>query len=158
MTPESILRRIDERAKATPSTSVVHNEIIRERVDSVCRSMNNRAGVRLLMSCLLGKLDNPNVDPRKPYTEIGGAGSFSGRTDDETYLTGFINEHRLPVNQTTAFLTPALRNINHPLTTNRENVGRPRALYQKTLELLEDVAKKRVAPDVLLIEGNGHGM
>ncbi len=152
MTPESILQRIYERAMATLSVSVVPDKIIRERIDYVCRSMSNRAGVRLLMSCLLGKLDNPKVDPRKPYTEIGGTSSFSGRAYDETYLTKFISEHHLPVNQTTAFLTPALRNINHPLTTNREIVGRPRALYKKTTELLEDVARKRISADVLLIE------
>ena len=104
------------------------------------------------MSCLLGKLDKPNVDPRKPYTEIGDPDSFSGRTYDEQHLAPFINEHRLPVNQTTAFLTPTLRNIDHPLTTDRELVGRPRDLYKKTLELLEDVAEQRVAADVLFVE------
>lgn len=114
--------------------------------------MNNRAGVRLLMSCLLGKLDKPNVDPRKPYTEIGGADCFSGRAYDERYLTKFINDYRLPVNQTTAFLTPTLRNIDHALTTDRELVGRPRELYRKTLELLEDVALQRVDADVLFVE------
>jgi hypothetical protein len=104
------------------------------------------------MACLLAKLHNQNTDPRKPYTEIGGEDSFSGCTYDEQYLTPFINKHRLPCNPTTAFLTPTLRNIDHPLTTDRELIGRPRALYQKTLQLLEDAAQKRIAPDVLLIE------
>ena len=104
------------------------------------------------MSCLLGKLHHPHVDPRNPYTEIGGANSFSGRTYDERYLTKFINEHRLPVNPTTAFLTPTLRNIALPLTVDRDLVGRPRDLYKKTLELLEDVAENRVAADNLFIE------
>lgn len=152
MTPDEILHGIHERAIATLNTTVISNQTIRERVDYVCRCMSNRAGVRLLMSCLLGKLDKPNVDPRKPYTEIGGADSFSGRTYDEHHLTKFINEHRLPVNPATAFLTPTLRNIDHPLTTDRELVGRPRDLYKKTLELLEDVAKKRIAADVLFVE------
>ncbi len=152
MTPDEILNGIHERAIATLNTTVISNQTIRERVDYVCRCMSNRAGVRLLMSCLLGKLDKPNVDPRKPYTEIGGADSFSGRTYDERHLTKFINEHRLPVNPATAFLTPTLRNIDHPLTTDRELVGRPRDLYKKTLELLEDVAKKRIAADVLFVE------
>ncbi len=152
MTPDEILNGIHERAIATLNTTVISNQTIRERVDYVCRCMSNRAGVRLLMSCLLGKLDKPNVDPRKPYTEIGGADSFSGRTYDEHHLTKFINEHRLPVNPATAFLTPTLRNIDHPLTTDRELVGRPRDLYKKTLELLEDVAKKRIAADVLFVE------
>jgi hypothetical protein len=104
------------------------------------------------MSCLLGKLHNPTVDPRKPYTEIGGNDSFSGRTYDEKFLTKFINEHRLPVNPTTAFLTPTLRNIDHALTTDRELVGRPRDLYKKTLQLLEDVAENRLAADLVLVE------
>lgn len=152
VTPEEILQDIHQRATATLNTSVIADLVIRERVDYVCRCTSNRAGVRLLMSCLLGKMDKPNVDPRKPYTEIGGADSFSGRTYDERYLTTFINEHRLPVNPTTAFLTPTLRNIDHPLTTDRELVGRPRDLYKKTLELLEDVALQRVAADVLFVE------
>src|SRR5690606_2904261 len=125
---------------------------IQERVDYVCRCTGNRAGVRLLMACLLAKLVRPEVDPRKPYTEIGGTDCFSGRYFDETYITRFINEHRLPVNPTTAFLTPTLRNINHPLTTDRELVGRPRALYKKTLELLEDVAEQRITADQVFVE------
>jgi len=152
MTPEEILQGIQQRAAATLNASVVTDPVIRERVDYVCRCMSNRAGVRLLMSCLLGKLDKPNVDPRKPYTEIGGTDSFSGRTYDERHLTKFINEHRLPVNPTTAFLTPTLRNIDHALTTDRELVGRPRDLYKKTLELLEDVALQRIPADVLFVE------
>lgn len=151
-TPEQILQGIYKRAAASPQKSVISDTAIRECVDYVCRCMSNRAGVRLLMSCLLAKLDNPKVDPRNPYTEIGGNDSFSGRTYDERYLTKFINEHRLPVNPTTAFLTPTLRNIDHALTTDRELIGRPRDLYKKTLQLLEDVAESRIAADVLFVE------
>ena len=152
MNPEEILRGIYKRAVATLNSTVIFDPVIRERVDYVCRCLNNRAGVRLLMSCLLGKLDKPDVDPRKPYTEIGTADSFSGRTYDEKFLTKFINEHRLPVNITTAFLTPTLRNIDHPLTTDRELIGRPRELYKKTLELLADVFEQKIAADVLFVE------
>ena len=152
MTPEQILHKAYEEAASTLTQSVVDDPAIGERVDYVCRCMSNRAGVRLLMSCLLAKLDMPGVDLRNPYTEIGGRGCFSGRTYDERYITAFIHQHRLPVNPTTAFLTPVLRNINHPLTTNIELVGRPRDLYQKTLQLLEDVAKNRVRADRLLVE------
>lgn len=152
MTIEEILENIKNRAEADLGESAIDDPVIRERVDYVCRCMSNRAGVRLLMSCLLGKLDKPYVDPRKPYTEIGGRDSFSGRTYDERHLTKFINENRLPVNPTTAFLTPTLRNIDYPLTTDRELVGRPRELYTKTLELLEDVALERVAADSMLVE------
>ena len=92
MTPDEILQGIHERAAASKNTTVITSQPIRERVDYVCRCMSNRAGVRLLMSCLLGKLDRPTVDPRKPYTEIGGFDSFSGRTYDERYLTKLVRE------------------------------------------------------------------
>ena len=151
MTPHDILHGIFQKASAA-SASAIADTAIRERLDYVCRCMGNRAGVRLLMACLLAKLHQPDVDPRKPYTEIGGVDSFSGRTYDERYLTAFINEHRLPVNQTTAFLTPTLRNINHALTTDIELVGRPRELYKNTLALLEDVARQRINAESLLVE------
>lgn len=151
-TPDQILQGLYDRANAVLEKTVVNDTAIQERVDYVCRCMSNRSGVRLLMSCLLAKLHNPGIDPRKPYTEIGGSDSFSGRTYDEQYLTQFINKHRLPCNPTTAFLTPTLRNIDHALTVDRDLVGRPRDLYRKTLELLEDVAENRITADILFIE------
>ncbi|MDR0577003.1 MAG: DNA methyltransferase [Candidatus Accumulibacter sp.] len=152
MTPEQILASAfasAHNAKATPL--VPHPEIL-ARLEYVCHCASNRAGVRLLMACLLGKLDRPRVDPRKPYTEIGSEDSFSGRTYDERYLTPFIHQHQLPVNLTTAFLTPTLRNIDQPLVIGRELIGRPRDLYQKTLELLDDVAERRISGEVMLAE------
>lgn len=151
-TPKEILDDIYRKAAASLEKSVISDDDIRESVDYICRCMSNRAGVRLLMACLLGKLDNPKVDPRNPYTEIGGTKSFSGRTYDEQYLSKFINKYRLPCNPTTAFLTPTLRNINEPLTTDRNLVGRPRDLYKKALQLLEDVKKRRISADVLFVE------
>ena len=152
MTVEQILKNIQQLASANLNISVIDDLTIRERVDYICRCMKNRAGVRLLMACMLGKLDNPNTDPRKPYTEIGGVDSFSGRTYDERYLTKFINANRLPVNPTTAFLTPTLRNIDQPLSTARELVGRPRELYKKTIEVLEDVALQRIDATTIFTE------
>jgi hypothetical protein len=150
--PEQILQEIYDRAIATINKTVITDTAIRERIDFVCRCTSNRAGARLLMSCLLGKLHHPNVDPRKPYTEIGGNDCFSGRTYDERDITGFITKHRLPLNPTTAYLTPTLRNIDHPLTTDRELVGRPRDLYKKTLQLLDDVAANKIAADLVYVE------
>jgi hypothetical protein len=150
--PQAILEGILARAKATLEQTVVADKAIRDRIDYVCRCTSNRAGVRLLMSSLLAKLDRPTVDPRKPYTEIGTADSFSGRGYDEGYLTKFINDNRLPANPTTAFLTPALRNIDAPLTIDRELIGSPRKLYKETLQLLDDVAQGRVAPDLVFVE------
>lgn len=102
------------------------------------------------MACMLAKKHQPEIDPRKPYTEIGGPDCFSGRTYDERYITRFINANRLPCNPTTAFLTPALRNINRPLATSVPIVGRPDRMYADALRVLEEVAEGRArAEDVL---------
>ena len=101
---------------------------------------------------LLAKIHRPDVDIRKPYTEIGDADAFSGRTYDERYITTFINEHNLPCNSTTAFLTPALRNRNTTLTKDVNLVGKPPQLYQAVLNLLDDVHCGHVAADALIAE------
>lgn len=150
--PEKILETIFDKASSATKKPFIKDDEITRRVDYVCKCTSNRAGVRLLMSCLLGKIVNPKVDPRKPYTEIGSDDSFSGRTYDERFLTSFITRHRLPCNSTTAFLTPTLRNINKALTTDVELVGRPRELYILTLKLLEDVAKNKINAEVLFCE------
>ena len=125
---------------------------MRERVEYVACNLKNRAGVRLLMACLLAKIHRPQVDVRKPYRSIGGSDSFSGRTYDERYLTPFINEHHLPCNSTTAFLTPALRNRNVMLARDLNLVGKPPQLYQFVLQLLDDVSNNRITPNNLLAE------
>ncbi len=132
--------------------SLVADEEMRNRVDYVARNLKNRAGVRLLMSCLLAKLHKPDVDVRKPYTEIGNPDAFSGRTYDDRYIAAFINEHNLPCNSTTAFLTPALRNRNVMLTKDLNLLGKPPQLYQSVLNLLDDVGNNRVSSEAILAE------
>jgi hypothetical protein len=150
--PTAILDAAFRQASLSLNQPIVADEQIRQRAEYVSKNLSNRAGVRLLMSCLLAKLHMPTVDVRKPYTQIGGADSFSGRTYDEQYITAFINEHDLPCNNTTAFLTPALRNRNATLTKGLNLVGRPPQLYTAVLDLLDDVHQKRVAADDLLAE------
>jgi SacI restriction endonuclease len=128
------------------------DETIANQIQYVACNLKNRAGVRLLMACLLAKLDNPRVDVRKPYTEIGSADSFSGRRYDERYLSPFIHQHQLPCNSTTAFLTPAFRNRNVALTKDLNLVGKPPQLYQTVLHLLALVHDQQVLPDVMLME------
>ena len=122
--PSDILNDLYQQVESSPEKAVIADSEILARIHYVCRCLSNRAGVRLLMACMLGKLEQPNRDPRQPYTEIGGNKCFSGRTLDERYITNFITTHRLPCNSTTAFLTPALRNIDHALTTDVVIVGR----------------------------------
>ena len=150
--PSKILEQSLERASIDLSKSWVRNRRILENTEYVCRCLSNRAGVRLLMACLVARIDRPKIDPRKPYTEIGDRDAFSGRSYDESFITHFINKHRLPCNPTTAFLTPAFRNIDRTLTKNTEIVGRPRQLYKYTLQLLDDVHTGRVSAKDLLTE------
>ncbi|HJT59876.1 MAG TPA: hypothetical protein VJ761_25420 [Ktedonobacteraceae bacterium] len=110
--PAEILALAFERASASISKPLVNNVDIVNRIEDICRFVNNRACVRLLLACSLAKSHNPNIDIRKPYTEIGDSDAYSGRTYDEKYVASFIIEHNLPCNSTTAFLTPAFRNRN----------------------------------------------
>ena len=147
-----ILEELLGQAVAQPARSSLITNEAEDKVNFVACCISNRATVRLLMACLLAKVQRPESDPRKPYTEIGGSDSFSGRSYDETYITPFINRHSLPCNPTTAFLTPALRNMNRVLTPDLNLEGRPREVYQYTLELLEDVHAGRVPAEALLVE------
>lgn len=150
--PDDILSNVLKRASENITQSFIGNTDIRERVEYVCRQMSNRACARLLMACMVATIDRPDVDPRKPYTEIGDNDAFSGRSYDEKYITRFVHDHRLPLNPTTAFLTPAFRNLNRPLTLDLELIGRPRQIYKATPQLLDDVHQKRVSAEDLLTE------
>lgn len=108
--------------------------------------------MRLLLSCLLAKIHKPSVDIRKPYVEIGSDDAYSGRTYDEQYISTFISEHKLPCNPTTAFLTPALRTLNRPLTLEIQLQGKPKALYQKALWVLDRVQSGRLPAKEVLAE------
>ena len=125
-----------KRAQKNSGHSLIQNEEIAARVVSVVNCPSNRAGVRLLMACMLAKVHRPEIDPRKPYTKIGSKDCFSGRSYDEQFIGDFISKHNLPCNSTTAFLTPTLRNMDQTLTTKVVLVGRPTAMYQEALRLL----------------------
>lgn len=152
MTPSERLEQILATASVSLSERAVVSPENRARIDAICRSPTNRACVRLLMACLLAKLDRPELDPRKPYTEIGTPDAFSGRSYDEQYLSRFVQSHRLPCNPTTAFLTPVLRNIGRPLTPDLVLIGKPRQLYADALILLNEVAEGRESAQALLTD------
>lgn len=151
-TPAEILDVSFRRAEADLNTPLVADPAVSEKVEYVARNLQNRAVVRLLLACLLAKVHQPQLDVRKPYTEISGEDSFSGRTYDEAYITPFVFAHHLPCNPTTAFLTPALRNRNTVLTPDLNLVGRPPRLYKTALELLEVVYREQVSAEDLLAE------
>jgi hypothetical protein len=152
MSPDQILDISFTVAERSLNNSFVTQTDIRERIEYVCQCRSNRAGVRLLLSCLLAKMDKPKCDPRKPYTEIGSPDCFSGRGYDEQYISPFITKNKLPMNMTTAFLTPALRNIAHPLSVSQELIGSPKELYIKAIQILDDVATGKIQANIVLQE------
>lgn len=107
----------------------------------------------MLMTCALAKIHRPEVDIRKPYTEIDDSDTFSGRAEyDEKYIWPFASENDLPVNSTTAFLTPGFRTINVPLASPLIISGRPKKMYEDTIQLLDDVYRGEITEDELLTE------
>ena len=149
--PERTLALAYEQALEQPEQPFIEDATVVQQIEYVCRN-RNRSGTRLLLSCLIAFLEDPSRDIRKPYTEINGDDTFSGRYYDETYVTEFVSAHDLPCNPTTAFLTPAWRNNNRPLTTDLIIEGRPRRLYTTVLELLDAVHHQRFSAEQLLHE------
>lgn len=151
-TPTEALDLAFLRASRNLGQALVNDSVVVDRLEFVCRNIQNRAGVRLLLSCLTAKVSDPSVDIRKPYTEIGHDDAYSGRTIDETHVSPFINRHNLPCNSTTAFLTPALRDRNVVLTLDIDLVGRPPELYKAVLQLLAGVHTGNVSETDMLAE------
>lgn len=148
----AILENFYQEVKANLDRSLIDDEGLRSKIEFICRCLTNKAPIRFLMACLLSKIDNPKVDIRKPYTEIGGKGTYSGRAYDEQFVEPFVIKYKLPTNSTTAFLTPAFRNIDRKLTTDLVLVGRPRQVYTNVLELLDLAHREKVNPAVALRE------
>lgn len=43
---------------------------LHELVVAICRNIRIKAPIRFLLSCAVAKIDKPDIDIRKPYTEI----------------------------------------------------------------------------------------
>lgn len=150
--PSDILEKLYQKSIDHLDKPFIDNTEIVSKVRYISTNITNRACSRFLMACLLAKIHKSSVDIRKPYTEIGGSDSYSGRTYDQDFINPFIHSKGLPCNPTTAFLTPAFRNINEVLTPDVDMVGRPKEIYSATLELLNLVHNGKITPDDLLAE------
>ena len=150
--PNKILEKLYSQANILLYNSKIHHNETEKNIESICRCNSNKAPIRFLMSCLLAKIDNPKIDIRKPYTEIKTEDTFSGRFYDEKYIEPFVHKYKLPCNPTTAYLTPAFRNLDRVLTTGLILVGRPREIYEATLNVLDIVYKNKVKPESVLQE------
>lgn len=151
--PRHILESAYGRALENVSTPLIPNVPLTDRIEYLARLGSNRAGARFILACALAKVDHPAYDIRKPYTEIGGSDSYSGRSVyDEVYVAEFIQKYKLPLNSTTPFLTPAFRVRGTPLTTDVHLVGRPKRMYDEAIQLLDDIQTGKVAAEDVLTE------
>ncbi len=150
--PTTILDVAFQRAEASLATPILNDQEIIQRIRLVAQSPQNRACIRFLLACTLAKSFNPTLDIRKPYTEIKASDAYSGRTFDERFVGPFVSKYQLDRNSTTAFLTPAFRTKTTVLTPDLVIAGRPRQVYQATLQLLTDVQEGKVAAKDVLAE------
>jgi hypothetical protein len=150
--PSEILYLAFQRATQNQHHSLVDSDNLREQIEFIARNPQNRACVRFIMACSLAKIHSPEIDIRKPYTEIGDSDAYSGRTYDERYILDFVLQHELPCNMTTAFLTPAFRNRNTTLTPDVNLVGRPPTVYKAALQMLDTVHNGKLSAEDLLAE------
>lgn len=138
-----------KRARNQLAKSFIKDDTIRNRVDIVTLCLKNRAGVRALLAGLFAKIIDPKVDIRKPYSNIAGEtgkDSYSGRSYDESYIQKLTAKpYNLPINATTAFLTPGFRTKNVILTTDVELEGRPAEMYKALLLLLDDIQSNTIS-------------
>ncbi len=156
MKPNQILEVSVAEVGKNLTKPAINDSNLQAKVEFICRCNTNKAPIRFLLACLLAKIDRPEIDIRKPYTEIQGVDTYSGRAYDENFVEGFVTKYKLPCNSTTAFLTPAFRNIDRLLTTDFVLVGKPREVYANTLELLDAIYQNQLSADDLLKETLRH--
>jgi len=145
-----------KRANAQLGKSFATDAGTRNLIEAVALCLKNRAGVRALLAALLAKLHNRKVDIRKPYTDIAGEPGddcYSGRLYDERYIQKLTGKpYNLPINATTAFLTPGFRTKNIVLTTNVALEGRPAEMYKAVLQLFDAIQANRVSARAVMDE------
>ncbi len=147
---QKFLEKIFDKVSKNISRLFVKNSTLRQKIEFICRCNSNKAPIRFLMSCLIAKIDKPTIDIRKPYTEIEGNDTYSGRFYDERFIESFVRKYKLPCNSITAYLTPAFRNIDRILTKEIALVGRPKEVYTYTIEILNEIyQEKEIAEDIL---------
>lgn len=78
--PPEILAAAFRRASTSLAQTLTPEQSVRVRVERIGQNESNGAIVRLILAATLAKAHKPDLDIRNPYTEIGGADSYSGRT------------------------------------------------------------------------------
>ena len=154
--PSKILDIALEKAENNLNEAIIDDMGVVDRIEYICSKSSNRSGVRVLLASSLAKIDSPDVDIRKPYTEIGDNDVYSGRVYDERFVSEFIAKNDLPCNTTTAWLTPAWRTNKNTLSLDTELIGSPRKMYRDVIFLLNKVHLGEISAEDLLTETIRH--
>jgi hypothetical protein len=149
--PAAILSAAYERAASALNAPAIAEGAVRKRIEDVARDLAARKGIRLVLACLLAKLDQPHVDIRQPYSGIDPDRSYSGRDYDETFLTPFVDRLRLP-STAPVFRTFPFGDLNRPLTPDAVIIKWQPRRYRSALHLLDDIEADRVAASDALAE------
>ena len=134
-----ILALAYQRAADQPNQPAIVDPFLHEQIEAVARNLRNRSCVRFLLATTLAKAVRPEIDIRKPYTEIADPDAYSGRTFDETYIKSLIQAY-------------AFRNRNTILTPDLVMVGRPEQLYRTTLQIIDAVEQGIISAFNVLAE------
>lgn len=132
------LEELYDKVSKRLSKSLTKDKAIAQKIESICRCNKNKAPIRFLMSGLLSKIKDPTICLYKPYSAFG-EHSYTGRSNDEDVVQPFIHKYSLPCNSTTAYLTPAFRTIEKPLTKDFFNKCRPKEVYYDMMDVLDYV-------------------
>ena len=80
--PSEILRLAFQHATESGTVSLLQDSEVNAWIKIITHNTQNRACARFILACALTKVHRPDVDIRKPYTEIGDVDSYSGHTYD----------------------------------------------------------------------------
>jgi len=90
MKPNEVLETFINVANKSLAISFLPDPKVQGEIEFICRCNTNKAPIRFLLACLLAKIDRPEIDIRKPYTEIQGGDTYSGRAYDEGFVEAFV--------------------------------------------------------------------
>ncbi len=120
----------------------------------------------MLAAALVATIHDRTIDIRKPFKpkakkskatdvtvkQVKDPTIYSGRTYDQKYVGKFMLERKLPVNPTTAFLTPGYRTKGITLERDTVMEGNPPELYERIVTLLNDIHEGLVSAEDMLAE------
>lgn len=150
MLPTDILEKAYRHASAELKQPVISDSDAVTQVQLACGNPLWRANSRILLACLLAKIDNPKIDIRKPYRQDGER-AYSGRSYDERYISNFIEKYRLPCHLTSGFLSTVYRN-GFAFTTDSKVSTRWPEQYMAVVQLFAKVEDETILAEDLLAE------